>query len=149
MTDSIGEQMDELEIDQFLTERGLGVLGLASDSVAYTIPIAFAYDSGEDRCILRLLMTEDSQKRDFISDADVASLTVYEWVDRDNWRSVVVRGPLEPLEGDEMAQGAAVFSDLGEEAALDVFNQPVSAYQTGWYELRVTELTGRGSFGRD
>lgn len=66
MSETIGEAMDELEICQFLTERGLGVLGFAADGEAYTIPIAFAYDDEGERCILRLLVTEASQKREFI-----------------------------------------------------------------------------------
>lgn len=138
--------MDELEIRQFLTERGLGVLGFASDGEAYTIPITFAYDDETGRCILRFLMKEGSKKQDFISMTTVASLTVYEWTGPDNWRSVVARGPLQRLADDEMAHAAALFSDLGEEAALEVFNEPVSAYKTGWYELQVTEITGRGKF---
>ncbi len=147
MSEIIGEAMDEHEIGQFLTERGLGVLGFASEGEAYTIPIAFAYDDRADRCILRLLAKEDSTKQEFVATTAVASLTAYEWTGPDDWRSVVARGPLQSLADDEMAQAAALFSDLGAEAALEVFNQPVSAYETGWYELQITELTGRGRFG--
>lgn len=147
MSETIGDAMDELEIRQFLTERGLGVLGFAADGEAYTIPIAFAYDEERKRCILRFLATEDSKKREFVATTEVASLTVYEWTGPDSWRSVVARGPLQRLADDEMAQAAALFSDLGEEAALKVFNEPVSAYEAEWYELQVTEITGRGRFG--
>lgn len=147
MSEIIGTAMDEHEISQFLTDRGLGVLGFAADGEAYTIPIAFAYDDEANRCILRFLAKGESKKREFVSATAVGSLTAYEWTGPDDWRSVVARGPLRSLDDDELAQAAALFSDLGAESALEVFNEPVSAYETGWYELRITELTGRARFG--
>lgn len=39
-----------------------------------------------------------------------------------------------------------MFSDVGEETALEVFNKPISEYETVWYELDITEITGRGRF---
>jgi nitroimidazol reductase NimA-like FMN-containing flavoprotein (pyridoxamine 5'-phosphate oxidase superfamily) len=146
MSDTIGDALDDMEIRQFLTERGLGVLGLAADGESYTIPIAFAYDKEAGRCIFRFLATEDSEKMEYVSQTEVASLTAYDWTSPDNWRSVVLRGPLSKLADDEMAQAATLFSDLGAEAALDVFNEPVSAYETGWYEMQIDEITGRGGF---
>jgi nitroimidazol reductase NimA-like FMN-containing flavoprotein (pyridoxamine 5'-phosphate oxidase superfamily) len=146
MSETVGDAMDEVEIRQFLTKRGLGVLGLAADGASYTIPIAFAYDDDSQRCIFRFLAADDSEKMAFVSQTTVASLTVYEWSGPDDWRSVVLRGPLSKLAEDDMAQAAAVFSDLGAEAALDVFKKPVSAYETGWYEMDIEECTGRGGF---
>jgi nitroimidazol reductase NimA-like FMN-containing flavoprotein (pyridoxamine 5'-phosphate oxidase superfamily) len=146
MSDTIGDALDDIEIRQFLTERGLGVLGLAAGGESYTIPIAFAYDVEAGRCIFRFLATEDSQKMEYVTQTEVASLTAYDWTGPDNWRSVVLRGPLFKLADNEMAQAAALFSDLGAEAALDVFNEPVSAYETGWYEMGIDEITGRGGF---
>lgn len=147
MSEHVGEGMDEFEIEQFLTSRGLGVLGVARDGEAYTIPIAFAYDDAGERCILRFIMGEDSEKSAFVSETERASLTTYEWDSKDDWTSVVVRGPIGKLASEDMAQAAALFSDVGEEAALEVFNDPISEYETEWYELRVEEVTGRGRFG--
>jgi nitroimidazol reductase NimA-like FMN-containing flavoprotein (pyridoxamine 5'-phosphate oxidase superfamily) len=146
MSETIGDAMDDLEIRRFLKTRGLGVLGLAAGGDSYTIPIAFAYDEDSQRCIFRFIATNDSQKMEYVSKTDVASLTAYDWAGPDDWRSVVLRGPLSELADEELAQAAAVFSDLGAESALDVFNQPVSAYETGWYELQIEERTGRGGF---
>lgn len=147
MSEHTGEPMDHFEIEQFLGETGLGVLGLARDGRAYTFPIAFAYDGEAERCILRFVMGADSEKRAFVSETREASLTTYEWSGTDDWRSVVLRGPIEELSGDELSQAAAIFSDVGEEAALDVFNEPISEFRTAWYELQIEEMTGRGRFG--
>ncbi|WP_336342818.1 hypothetical protein [Halalkalicoccus ordinarius] len=74
---------------RFLKKRGLGVLGLTKGSEAYTIPSAFAYGDAADRWVLRFIMTEDSRKRAFVSETEIASLTAYEWRRKNNWRSVV------------------------------------------------------------
>lgn len=146
MSREIGLEMDDLEIENFLKERGLGVLGFAAEGESYTIPIAFAYDDADERCIFRFVMTEDSRKRHFISQTEVASLTAYDWQTKNDWKSVVVRGPISQLDDDDLGHAAALFSDVGEEAALEVFNKPISEYETQWYEIEVTEVTGRGRF---
>jgi len=60
MSPDIGVEPDAEEIDAFLREQGLGVLGIAKGGQAYTIPIAFAYDSGSNRCFFRFIMDDDS-----------------------------------------------------------------------------------------
>lgn len=146
MSTEIGDALDDQEIGQFLQSRGLGVLGFASDGVAYTIPIAFAYDDDRGRCIFRFVNGEGSEKREFVAATDTASLTAYEWRGVDEWKSVVVRGPIEAIPDAELAEASALFSNVGEEAALEVFNRPLSAYETEWYELDVAEVSGRGRF---
>lgn len=46
----------------------------------------------------------------------------------------------------DLAEAATLFSDVGEEAALEVFNEPITEYETVWYELDITDVTGRGQF---
>jgi nitroimidazol reductase NimA-like FMN-containing flavoprotein (pyridoxamine 5'-phosphate oxidase superfamily) len=144
MSDQIGDQLSEVEVDEFLEERGLGVLGFADGSEAYTIPIAFAFDG--DRCIFRFVDGETSRKRGFVEATEVASLTVYAWDSKAEWRSVVLRGPLEPIPDADLAHAATRFSEVGEEAALEIFNRPLSELDSAWYELHVEEKTGRGAF---
>lgn len=146
MTSEIGQAMDTYEIEEFLHERGLGVVSLAADGRAYAVPMAFAYDEEDERCFLRFVMGEDSQKRAFVAETEVATLAVYEWGGQFDWRSVVVRGPVDPLPESDLAEAAARFSELGEEGALEVFNRPISEYETGWYELIAEEVTGRGQY---
>jgi nitroimidazol reductase NimA-like FMN-containing flavoprotein (pyridoxamine 5'-phosphate oxidase superfamily) len=143
MSEHIGQPLEEFELEQRLQEHGLGVLGVANDGDAYTFPIAFVYDADADRCLFRFLSGEESMKRRFAARTATASLTIYDWNGVDDWLSIVVRGPLQQLADDEVAEAAALFSDIGEEGALEVFNEPVSAYETAWYELVVQEKTGR------
>jgi len=146
MSPDIGVELDAEEIDAFLREQGLGVLGIAKGGQAYTIPIAFAYDSGSNRCFFRFIMDDDSTKRSFVTETNVASLTVYEWATKDEWKSVVLRGRIRQVDHSDLTDAATLFSEVGEEAALEVFNNPVTEYETVWYELDVTEKTGRGQF---
>ncbi len=146
MSPDIGVELDAEEIETFLREQGLGVLGLAKGSEAYTIPIAFAYDGGSNRCFFRFIMDEGGMKRAFVSETDLASLTVYEWATKNQWKSVVLRGHIRQVSDSDLAEAATLFSDVGEEAALEVFNAPISEYETVWYELEITEITGRGQF---
>jgi nitroimidazol reductase NimA-like FMN-containing flavoprotein (pyridoxamine 5'-phosphate oxidase superfamily) len=144
MSGQIGDRLSEAEIDEYLEQAGLGVLGFASEGEAYTIPLAFAFD--ENRCIFRFLMGQESEKRDFLADTRTASLTVYSWASKDEWQSVVVRGPLKELPDDELPHAATRFSEVGEEAALEIFNQPISEMDSAWYELVIEEKSGRGTF---
>ncbi len=146
MTGKIGTPLDDFEIEEFLQHSGLGVLGLAKDGAAYTIPIAFAYDGDNNRCVLRFVMGQDSKKREFAAATRTATLTVYDWESADAWQSVVLVGTLSELETDDVASAAALFADIGEEAALDIFNQPLDEYETAWYEFSIAEMTGRGAY---
>ena len=143
MTEKIGEPLDDFEIEEFLESTGLGVLGLAKEGAAYTIPIAFAYDGGNHRCILRFVMGQDSKKQEFAAATRTATLTIYDWQSAEAWRSVVLVGTLSELDTDEVASAAALFADVGEQAALDIFNRPLEEYETAWYEFKIAEMTGR------
>lgn len=146
MSPDIGVELDPEEIESFLQEQGLGVLGIARGGEAYTFPIAFAYDRGTDRCFFRFIMGEESMKRVFAAETNRASLTVYEWATKSQWKSVVLRGQIRQVDHSELSKAATLFSEVGEEAALEVFNKPISEYETEWYELDADEVTGRGHF---
>lgn len=146
MTGEIGVELDEYDVVEFLKRRGMGVLGLARDGDAYTFPIAFAYDEDTERCIFRFVMTEDSTKRSFLERTESVSLTVYEWNGPQDWKSVVINGTIRPVGSADLGRAAAVFAAVGEEAALDIFNRSLSAYETVWYELEPDGITGRGAF---
>lgn len=147
MSEHVGVALDDGEIREFLQERALGVLGFAKDGDAYTIPIAFAYDEVGNRCIFRFIVPDESQKRAFVAETDVASLTAYEWKTKNQWKSVVVRGPIRQVPEENLAQAAGLFASVGEEAAaLETFNAPISEYETVWYELAIEEISGRGRF---
>lgn len=146
MSKHIGVEMKTDETEDFLQERGIGTLGLASGGVAYTFPIAYAYDEGGDRCFFRFIMGDSSKKQRFAAETERASLTVYEWKTKNQWRSAVLEGPIRPVADSDLTYATTLFSDVGDEAALETFNEPLSAYESTWYELDVEEMIGRGRF---
>lgn len=138
--------MDEYEIDEFLDRQRVGVLAFARGGEAYSVPIAFGYEESRDRCVFQFIVDDDSTKQEYLENTTVASLTVYDWQQGETWRSVVLRGPLQPVASDDVASAASVFSMSGELAALDVFDKPVEEHEPVWYELRIDEKTGRAVY---
>ncbi|WP_318567554.1 pyridoxamine 5'-phosphate oxidase family protein [Salinigranum marinum] len=89
-----GHMMPESEIDQLLTERGIGVLSMANGGVPYGIPLSFGYD-GEDRLYFLLVgHSETGRKVRYAEEADEASFLVFDVESDSRWRSAIVRGPL-------------------------------------------------------
>lgn len=138
--------MDEYEIDEFLDRQRVGVLAFARNGEAYSVPVAFGYDEGRDRCVFQFIVDETSTKQEYLERTTTASLTVYDWQEGESWQSVVLRGALQPVPTDEIASAASVFSISGEPAALDVFDKPVDEHEPVWYELRIEEKTGRAVY---
>lgn len=134
-----GKRMDSDEIEQFLNEQGTGVLCFAKDRSAYGIPVAFAYDAEQQRAILDLGFAPDSKKRAFIETTDEVCLTTYQWSGPQDWKSVVMSGPFEPLadeaiDDDIQAWFYTVAKDIDiEDGGLEL----------QWHELRAAELSGR------
>jgi nitroimidazol reductase NimA-like FMN-containing flavoprotein (pyridoxamine 5'-phosphate oxidase superfamily) len=141
--DKYGVEMTDTEIAEFLTRQGHGVLSFGGE-VPYGLPVSFGYDVLENRCIFQLLFDPDSRKQSHIDESDAASLVAYEWVDIDDWRSVVIDGRLDRIDADEPAalDAAEVFADYGSVVGLTVFNRPLEELRAEWYQLDIVEMRG-------
>ncbi|WP_218778796.1 pyridoxamine 5'-phosphate oxidase family protein, partial [Halobacterium hubeiense] len=95
-----GVAMDETERDEFLRQRGIGVLSLANENVAYGMPVSFGWD-GDDLYFILLQFGEDSEKLDYAATTERATFSTYNFEDEHHWRSVVARGPLEEVSDDD------------------------------------------------
>jgi hypothetical protein len=96
----VTNEMDGTEIEEVLREQGTGVLSLARDGEAYAIPVSYGYDG--ERCYFVFVgYREPSLKAEFAEATERATLTVYEAASREDWYSVLVRGPLVRLTGDD------------------------------------------------
>jgi len=138
-----GVDMSSAEIGEFLARRGHGVLSFGGDE-PYGIPISFGYDPLENQCFFQLLSSPESQKRERLQESDRVSLTAYEWNAVDDWRSVIVRGRLVPIEtgSPDALEAADVFAEHGAVVGLSVFHESVEDLDGQWYELRIDEMTG-------
>ncbi len=103
MTPAFTGQEKELsreECDEHLREQGTGVLSLASDDEAYSVPISFGY-ADDVVYFVFLGYAADSEKGRFAETTDRACLVSYDVSGKFGWESVVVRGPLREVDDDE------------------------------------------------
>lgn len=103
------------------------------------IPVAFAYDAENERTVLDLGLAPESKKREFIETTDEVCLTTHEWSEPHDWKSVVMSGLFEELEDDEVDDETEAWFHI---VAKDIEVEERSL-ELQWYELRITELSGR------
>jgi hypothetical protein len=141
-----GVAMDRAEIEAFLRERGTGTLSLADAGEAYGIPVSFGYDG--DRLYFYLIrFGEESTKLDFAATTTRATFSTYSFVDGNDWRSVVVRGPIEEVPEDRLDAAEAAMSDNARFANLFPYGERMTAWPRYW--LVPEEVTGQRSMGAD
>jgi nitroimidazol reductase NimA-like FMN-containing flavoprotein (pyridoxamine 5'-phosphate oxidase superfamily) len=139
-----GAAMTKEAITEFLTEQGHGVLSFGGGE-PYGLPISFGYNPSESECILQLVSGTDSRKAAAIEQSDAVGLTVYDWNNVDDWRSVIITGQLSQIPGDsaEAESAAEIFTESASVTTLAVFNQSLSESTITWYRLDIDEITGR------
>jgi len=94
----LGTELDESDIDEVLTERGVGVLSMAADGVPYGVPLSFGYDGDDTLYFVFLGATTELRKETYAEQADIASFTTFDVGPDGSWRSVIVAGPLDRIE---------------------------------------------------
>ena len=141
-----GVAMDRDEVDEFLREQGVGVLSLADGSEAYGVPISFGYD-GDRLYFFMVRFGEGSEKLDFAESTARASFATYDFPDEHHWRSVVVRGPLEPVPEDDLEAAEDALFDNARFANLFPYGEPMT--ERPRYRLTVEEVTGQQGQGHE
>ncbi len=127
--------MDETELERKLNGADTGVLSLARDGDAYSIPVSFHYDG--EKILLRLGIEEGSEKLSFVETTDTASFVVHEVTGEESW-SILVQGSLVP------ASDALGDADINERfTPLRLFDESVDDVNPELYELRMESVTGR------
>ncbi|WP_353633890.1 pyridoxamine 5'-phosphate oxidase family protein [Halobacterium sp. NMX12-1] len=141
-----GVAMDETERDEFLRQRGIGVLSLASENVAYGMPVSFGWD-GDDLYFILLQFGEDSEKLDYAATTERATFSTYNFEDEHHWRSVVARGPLEEVSDDDTDDVTETMFENAQFASLFPHGEPITDQPR--YRLVPEELTGQKGQGHD
>lgn len=140
-----GVEMSDRETDQFLRERGVGVLPLTDGSEAYGVPISFRVRRGV-AALLRLPPGRRTEQEGGVRRGDRrASLTAFAIDSKHDWRSVVVSGPLRRVADDEWDTVVGVLEDNAWYPSLFSEADPMQGFQ-GW-ELRIDEVSGLASDG--
>ena len=130
------------DIDAFLRDVGTGVLSLTDGVETYAVPESFGYDAGT--LYFQFGYGDDSDKRSYLSTTDVATFTAYTV---DPARSVVARGPVEPVPDPADDRAAAALAGNATIPNVNVSpDTPDADVQFDFYRLDPDELSGR-AFG--
>ena len=138
-----GSEMEKEDAVEYLQETGVGTLAFGSDEGGYALPMSFGYDASNDHCVFQFAFDEDSEKRSYIETGNRVTLTVHDRGSVDDWRSVLVRGPLDEVPSDERTRASAIFASQAKMASTDVFQKPMQEIDFDWYRIDVDEITGR------
>jgi nitroimidazol reductase NimA-like FMN-containing flavoprotein (pyridoxamine 5'-phosphate oxidase superfamily) len=136
--------MDQETVERRLHEAGTGVLSLADGDDAYAVPVACHYEDGV--VFFRLGETADSTKTEYLDATDTATLVVYavdpteEPRELDSW-SILVRGPLRKVPGDDAGYDAAAINE--QFAPIRVFDEDLDDLELGLWALEIDSIAGR------
>ncbi len=144
LAEARGTQMTDEATDEFLREQGFGALALSDGGRSYAVPVSFGYDAERERCYLSLVrFGEDSEKLDFVETTTSAALLCYAVESRFEWRSVVVRGPIESVPDDDRDHVEAVMDDNAWFPSLFPPTEPITAVER--VALVMDDVSGRRS----
>ena len=129
--------MTEPDVERHLAEAGTGVLSLADGGRAYAVPVHCYYREG--RLLFRLTDDDDSEKLAFLETTTDACFVLYGATNGDSW-SVLVRGPVGPVDDPDRYDAAAINERFG---PVRVFDEDVGDTDVELFELRAESVTGR------
>jgi len=137
----LGIEIDDAEIDEVLTEMGMGVLSMSAEGVPYGVPLSFGYD-GDDRLYFVFLdASTELRKERYAEQGDTASFTTFD-VDPDgSWRSVIVAGSLDRITIDEWDTAREAMADNAYQSNL--FSTYEIQENTNVWALTIEERSGR------
>ncbi|QLG28752.1 pyridoxamine 5'-phosphate oxidase family protein [Halorarum halophilum] len=131
--------MTDDQMREFLTEEGVGVLGLLDEGVPYLVPMSFGFDGDSTLYFVFLLFGTESRKETLSDRAGQARFLVYDAESANEWRSLSLTGPLREIEDDEWTD----LRDAMENAwHPDVFSAADPMRGIEGYRLEIDEWTG-------
>lgn len=132
------KQMEDGQIRDFLTNQGVGVLGLPAEGAPYILPLAFGFD-GESRLYLSFFVGGSSRKVELAGQADRASFLVYSADSIFSWESVLLEGALGKLPRDEWDEHDDALDNAWH---LDLFTKAEMAGELQLYAFNIHEQVG-------
>lgn len=135
-------ELDDEEISTLFREQGFGVLSLAVENTAYSVPMSFGYD-GERLYFVYLQTTDESTKIAFSDQTELASFIVCDIESKHHWRSAIAYGPLSELDEESWNPAVQAVKDNAWHPNLFASASPMQGLQ--WWELTPEEYTGRKS----
>jgi uncharacterized protein len=136
------EELTAEEVVTFLAEQIVGRIGCHADGLTYVVPVIYAYDDG---CLY--VYTVEGLKVELMRRNPNVCFEVDEYdVDgRGSWRSVIVQGRYEELDGDDAQLVLELLEERFARRALDPgTRRPRGGGRVGVpFRIHVVEATGR------
>jgi uncharacterized protein len=138
LTDFGMVRMDETEIRDFLTNQGMGVLGLPSKDIPYMLPMSFGFN-GESQLYFTYVLGASSQKEELSSRTETACFLVYRADTPFIWESVFLTGTLTEVPKSEWDD---VRDELSRAWRPSLFEAASTTEDVKIYEFRIEERSG-------
>lgn len=97
ITESGMNSMEDDRIRSFLTEQGVGILGLQDDGLPYLVPLSFGFDGESTLYFVFLLFGTESRKETLSEDEQRGRFLVHRADSMHSWQSVSCTGSLSPV----------------------------------------------------
>jgi len=144
LRESSGTSMTAKELRAFLTEQGVGILGLVDESVPYLVPMSFGFDGEQTLYFVFLLFGAESQKQQLCDRAQQGRFLVYSADSIHDWQSVSLEGTIAKVADEEWDQ----LTDAMENAwHPDLFSAASPMRGIEGYRFRIDEWTAIQSGG--
>ena len=130
--------MDDAELRDLLSRRGVGVLGLVTVDGPYLLPLSFGFD-GDAALYFRYLSGTLSRKRALSEQPGRAAFLVYEAASPRDWESVQLLGRLDELPADEWDAAAAAMENAWRPSP---FEDGQYATDATVYRFRIEDRSG-------
>lgn len=132
------EEMTDEEIGNFLSNKGVGVLGLPDEAAPYLVPLSFGYD-GDRRLYFTFYVGDGSRKRDLSDRTESARFLVFSAASPFFWESVVLTGTIDELPEEEEADREAALENAWH---LDLFEEVDTPGMVELYEFTIQDERG-------
>lgn len=127
------EQMDDPEIRAFLTERGVGVLGIPTGELPYMLPLSYGFD-GEENLYFTYVVGETSQKTLLSDEQSTARFLVFEAPSEARWASVSLDGTLTRVPDHEVDSLEGLETNLRPDALRDALESEDARVYRFWIQ---------------
>ncbi|GCF16113.1 hypothetical protein Harman_40480 [Haloarcula mannanilytica] len=132
------EQMDDEEIEAFLSTHSTGVLGLPMSDIPYLIPLSYGFDNGS--CLYFTYVTgESSQKAELTEKAGRGRFLVYNVDTAFEWQSVMLDGDITSVPEDDWPEIEAITQNAWRPNTLQT---ATTSGGVTLYQFEITDLAG-------
>ncbi|MFC7018590.1 MULTISPECIES: pyridoxamine 5'-phosphate oxidase family protein [Haloarcula] len=130
-------EMDDTEIEDFLSSQRFGVLGLPAAAAPYLVPISFGYADGV--LYFTFIGGPESEKRVLMTDAELATFLVLDVASMFSWESVALTGRPERVPESEWEDIADVLDGVWRP---EVFAAALESEDIAIFRFDVEERSG-------